>query len=219
MTEITADLVLRAYTIGFFPMAEHRDDADIFWVSPEQRGIIPLDAVHIPRKLRQTLRHNPYRVVCNRDFAGVMAGCAKGTPKRPDTWISPRIVELFTELHKAGHAHSVEVYNAEDRLVGGLYGIALGGAFFGESMFSEETDASKIALIHLIARLHHSGFTLLDTQFITPHLQQFGAIEIEREEYLDLLEKALPVDAQFYTAPDNQLALLESLLQSSSVTS
>lgn len=218
MTEITPDLVLRAYTIGFFPMAEHRTDTDIFWVCPEQRGIIPLDRVHVPRKLRHDLRHNPYRVSCDTDFEGVMRGCAAGTPKRPDTWINPKIVELFTELHRMGHAHSVEVW--DDRaLVGGLYGVAMGGAFFGESMFSRAENTSKIALIHLIARLKYSGFELLDTQFITKHLQQFGAVEIPQEEYLALLQKALAKIAVFYTAPDPQLDLVEALLQSTTVTS
>lgn len=244
MTEITPDLVLRAYTIGYFPMAEHRGDNDLFWVCPDTRGVIPLDQVHIPRKLRSALRDDVYTVTCNNDFRGVMMGCAEAKPKRHDTWISPRIMELFCELHNMGFAHSIEVWktgNGEQgtgngknsgllsvpcppspvprQLVGGLYGVALGGAFFGESMFSRETDTSKIALMHLIARLRHSKFTLLDTQFITKHLQQFGAIEISKDDYIEKLESALQVPAQFFTGSMDQDLLSAELLQPKTTTS
>ncbi len=219
MTEITPDLVLRAYTIGYFPMAEHRGDNDLFWVCPDTRGVIPLDQVHIPRKLRSALRDDAYTVTCNNDFRGVMMGCAEAKPKRHDTWISPRIMELFCELHNMGFAHSIEVWNKENKLVGGLYGVALASAFFGESMFSRETDTSKIALMHLIARLRHSKFTLLDTQFITKHLQQFGAIEISKDDYIEKLESALQMPVQFYTGSMNQDLLSAELLQPKTTTS
>lgn len=218
MTAITADLVLRAYTIGFFPMAEHREDAEIFWVSPDNRGVLPLDKVHVPTKLRNTLRHNPYHVACNRDFAAAIDACAAATPKRPDTWISPAIRALYMELHRMGYAHSIEVWEGE-ALVGGLYGVALGGAFFGESMFSRKPDTSKIALMHLVARLKHGGFTLLDTQFTTKHLEQFGTVEIPREDYLDLLQRALKVETKFFAEDMDNQALLAPLLQSSTSTS
>ncbi|TAH38300.1 MAG: leucyl/phenylalanyl-tRNA--protein transferase [Alphaproteobacteria bacterium] len=219
MTEITPDLVLRAYTIGYFPMAEHRGDNDLFWVCPDRRGIIPLDNVHIPRKLRSALRDDNHTVTCNQDFRGVLQGCAEAKPKRQDTWISPRIMELFCALHDMGFAHSIEVWNKKNQLVGGLYGVALGGAFFGESMFSRETDMSKIALMHLIARLRHSQFQLLDTQFITKHLQQFGAVEISKDEYIEKLESALQIRTRFYTGQMNQDLLLSALPQPNTVTS
>lgn len=195
---LTPELVLRAYTIGYFPMAERRSDTEIFWIAPHHRGIIPLDAVHVPRKLDKLWRHNPYRITCNTDFRATIQACAEAKPKRPDTWINPAIMDLFCQLHDLGYAHSIETWR-DGELVGGLYGVALGGAFFGESMFSREDNTSKLALLHLIARLKYSGFTLLDTQFITTHLMQFGAIEIPQEEYLNLLHDALGVPAQFYS--------------------
>ncbi len=229
MTEITPDLVLKAYTVGYFPMAESRESADILWVCPDRRGIIPLDKVHIPRKLRGILRGKDHSVTCNRDFSGVIHGCAASAPKRPDSWINPRIRDLYIELHQMGFAHSIEVWDSVDssqltvdenrQLIGGLYGVALGGAFFGESMFSAKENASKIALMHLIARLKHAGFTLLDTQFTNKHLEQFGAVEIGKLDFLRQLDEALKVPAKFYGEPDDSGSLIGALLHSSSVTS
>ncbi len=234
ITEITPDLVLKAYTVGYFPMAESRESPDILWVCPDKRGIIPLDKVHVPRKLRGVLRGADHSVTCNRDFAGVIHGCAASAPKRPDSWINPRIRDLYIELHQMGFAHSVEVWSAYStegnantcqpstvnrQLIGGLYGVALGGAFFGESMFSRAENASKIALMHLIARLKHAGFTLLDTQFTNKHLEQFGAVEIGKVDFLRQLDEALKVPAKFYGEPDDSGSLIGALLHSSSVTS
>jgi leucyl/phenylalanyl-tRNA--protein transferase len=184
---LTPELLLRAYAGGLFPMAERRDDAVLFWVSPERRGIIPLDGFHLSRRLARTVKSERYRVTLDADFAGVMAACA-GT--RPETWINGEIVRLYTALFAQGHAHSVETWDG-DTMVGGLYGVSLGGAFFGESMFSTARDASKVALVHLVAQLRRSGYTLLDTQFLTTHLAQFGAYEIPRNAYLAKLEQAL----------------------------
>ena len=157
--KLSADLLLRAYAAGIFPMAESADDPEIFWVDPERRGILPLDGCHIPHKLRRTVRHGPFEVRCDSAFEAVVRGCAEATPDRPETWINGEILQLYVELHRRGRAHSVETW-ADGELVGGLYGVSLGGAFFGESMFSRETDASKFALVHLVARLIQSGFTL-----------------------------------------------------------
>jgi leucyl/phenylalanyl-tRNA--protein transferase len=196
MTDITAELVLKAYTYGVFPMAKSRGDTDVFWVQPKLRGVIPLDQIHISRSLRKTLRRGVFEVTVNRDFAGVMAGCAESTTHRADTWINNRIIDLFNELHDAGLAHSVECW-ADGKLAGGLYGLAMGAAFFGESMFSRATDASKVALVHLAGILKAGQFTLLDTQFITDHLKQFGAIEISQKEYLAQLSAALARQGTF----------------------
>ena len=194
--KLTPDLLLRAYAAGIFPMAESADDPEIFWVDPERRGILPLDACHIPHKLRRTVRHGPFEVRCDSAFADVVRGCAEPTPDRPETWINAEILQLYVELHARGRAHSVETW-LDGELVGGLYGVALGGAFFGESMFSRATDASKVALVHLVARLIQSGFLLLDTQFTTPHLERFGVIEIPRSDYQRRLSKALAAGVQF----------------------
>jgi leucyl/phenylalanyl-tRNA---protein transferase len=221
MTDITPDLVLRAYTIGYFPMAERRQDSEIFWVCPHHRGIIPLDQVHIPRKLRRFCETHPYQITCNQDFTGVITGCAEAKPKRPDTWINPAIQALFLALHHSGHAHSIEIWEASGgnrKLMGGLYGIAMGGAFFGESMFSRADNTSKLALLHLCARLRFSGFTLLDTQFITKHLTQFGAIEIGKDDYLEMLQDALSIPAQFYSGAAD-FDWLRLLLQPNNTTS
>ncbi len=209
MTDITAELVLKAYTYGVFPMAKSRGDTDVFWVQPKLRGVIPLDRVHVPRSLRKTLRRGDFEVTVNRDFAGVMAGCAESTEHRADTWINNRIIDLFTELHDAGLAHSLETWR-EGKLVGGLYGLAMGAAFFGESMFSRATNASKVALVHLTAILKAGQFTLLDTQFITDHLKQFGAIETSQKEYLAQLSAALARQGTF--SPPLPLARLEEQL-------
>lgn len=196
MPELTPEMLLRAYSIGIFPMSESREDADIFWVDPEVRGIIPLDGFHLPRRARRMLRHNPFEVRCDSAFAEVIRLCAEKTRNRPRTWINDEIIRLYTTLHEMGHAHSVECWRG-DRLVGGLYGPAIGGAFFGESMFSREPNASKIALIHLVARLIRGRFRLFDVQFVSAHLKQFGALEIPRAKYLSLLAAALHSSAEF----------------------
>lgn len=212
MTELTADLLLRAYTVGLFPMAETADDPDLFWVDPERRGIIPLDAFHIPRSLRKTVRKGLFEIRIDTDFSGVLAGCAEVGPRRRATWINAEIVRLYTELHRRGFAHSVECWR-EDRLVGGLYGVTLGGAYFGESMFSREPDASKVALVWLVALLIRGGYTLLDTQFVTPHLARFGAVEISRGAYKRKLAAALKTQARFPRAIDPETeATLGSML-------
>ncbi|MDF1750919.1 MAG: leucyl/phenylalanyl-tRNA--protein transferase [Alphaproteobacteria bacterium] len=196
--DLTPDMLLRAYAIGVFPMAEDRDDPDLFWIDPRIRGVIPLDGFHIPKRMVKTLRSNRYRVTFDRDFEGVMDGCAEASDRRPRTWINDKILTLYTALHRMDHAHSVEVWEGE-RLIGGLYGVTLGSAYFGESMFSRERDASKIALCHLVARLTFAGFHLLDTQFVTKHLERFGAKEVPRSDYRTLLSDALNYDANFFT--------------------
>lgn len=193
---LTPAILLRAYAEGIFPMAERRGDTDLFWVSPEMRGIIPLDAFHIPRRLARTVRSNKFKVTTDMAFADVMRACAEPAPDRPESWINDEILRLYTALHAAGHAHSVECWR-DGKLVGGLYGVKLGGAFFGESMFTRERDASKVALVHLVARLRRGGFSLLDTQFLTAHLARFGTIEIPRAKYHDLLARAISHDAEF----------------------
>jgi len=186
MSEVTPALLLHAYSIGLFPMAESRNADGLHWVDPRRRGIFELNNFHISRSLSHRIRHWNYTVRTNFDFAGVVTACAN----RPETWINPLIFGLYLDLHKAGYAHSLEVWEGKD-LVGGVYGVALGAAFFGESMFSRRTDASKVALAWLMHRLRTGGFLLLDTQYITPHLQSLGAIEIDRAEYHQMLEKAL----------------------------
>ncbi|OWU85279.1 leucyl/phenylalanyl-tRNA--protein transferase [Oceanicola sp. 22II-s10i] len=190
---LTPNLLLHAYTAGIFPMAEGRDDPEIFWVDPRRRGIFPLDGFCISRSLARTLRRGDYRVTVNRDFAGVVDGCAD----RPETWINAEIARLYDALHDAGHAHSVEVRDLNGDLIGGTYGVAIGAAYFGESMFSRRRDASKIALAWLIDRLNRAGFTLFDTQFLTPHLASLGAIEISRADYQARLRDALSRHADF----------------------
>lgn len=197
---ITPELLLRAYRAGLFPMAEARDTSRIFWLDPEWRGVLPLDGFHLPQRLGRTLRTTPFHVTADHDFAGVIAGCAEPAPGREDTWINPEIEALFTALHRIGAAHSIEVWR-RGALVGGLYGVRIAGAFFGESMFSRATDASKIALVHLVARLRLGGFRLLDTQFITAHLARFGAVEIPRADYRRRLAEALDTHAEWLPAP------------------
>ncbi len=194
--EITADLLLKAYTIGVFPMAESHDSLDLHWIDPENRGILPLDKIHISRSLRKTLRKKPFEIRCNTVFPDVLEMCAATTSQRPDTWINPLIKKIYTQLHERGFAHSVECW-LDGKLVGGLYGVSLGGAFFGESMFSRRSDASKVALIHLAARLVKGNYSLLDTQFTTEHLSQFGTIEIDREIYKKCLFEAMQAPARF----------------------
>lgn len=194
---VTADLLLRAYAGGVFPMAETADDPELFWVDPELRGILPLDDFHVPRRLARTVRADRFEVTVDRDFAGVVEGCAAPAPGRENTWINVEIRRLYGELFERGHVHTVEC-RRDGRLVGGLYGVRIGGAFFGESMFSRETDASKVALVHLVARLKAGGFVLLDTQFITTHLARFGVVEIPRARYRRRLAAAIHADGHFH---------------------
>lgn len=200
--DITAQVLIKAYSCGIFPMAESAEDSALFWIEPQHRGIVPLDQVHIPRKLAKTIRSMDYVVRVDHDFEAVIDGCAASKPGRQTTWINKRIRELYRELFDEGHCHTVEVWDG-DEIVGGLYGVALGGAFFGESMFSTRRDTSKIALVYLIGRLIHGGFKLLDTQFVTEHLRQFGTIEIDRDEFHVHLEAALPLDASFDALPED----------------
>ena len=196
LLKMTPELVLRAYSAGVFPMAERADDPEVFWVDPEQRGVLPLDAFHVPKRLARTYRRQPFRITANTAFEQVMAACAEPRPTQPETWINESIHEVYCALHRRGHAHSVECWE-EDTLVGGLYGVAINAAFFGESMFSRRTDASKIALIYLVNRLKERNFHLLDTQFVTEHLRQFGAIEISRTTYHRQLAYAMSQPASF----------------------
>lgn len=198
--EITPQVLLKAYSCGIFPMAESADDPALYWIEPQHRGILPLDGVHVPRRLARTVRTTPFTVRIDADFEGTINGCAASRPGRRSTWINDRIRSLYRELFALGHCHTVEVWNGP-HLVGGLYGVALGGAFFGESMFSYERDASKIALVHLVARLVAGGFTLLDTQFVTDHLRQFGTIEVDRETFQEKLDAALKITGDFNRLP------------------
>lgn len=192
--------MLRAYAAGIFPMAETADDPSLFWVEPEIRGVIPLDRFHLPGRLARTVRSDRFEVRVDTDFEAVISACAEARPDRPETWINRRIREIFGELFKLGHVHTVECWR-ETRLVGGLYGLALGGAFFGESMFHRETDASKVALVHLVARLRHGGFRLLDAQFQTAHLAQFGTQEVPQSAYRMQLEAAVQTRADWWRWP------------------
>nr|WP_290129044.1 leucyl/phenylalanyl-tRNA--protein transferase [Hoeflea alexandrii] len=182
--------MLRAYASGLFPMADSADDPDLFWVEPELRGVLPLDAFHIPRRLARTVRQAPFEIRFNTAFDQVVAACAESVENRPSTWINSTITELYGKLHRLNHAHSVEAW-LDGELVGGLYGVSLRRAFFGESMFSRATDASKICLVHLVEKLRKRGFVLLDTQFTTEHLKRFGAIDIPRDDYSGMLAEAL----------------------------
>ena len=216
---LTPELLLQAYARGYFPMADRADDPGYYWVYPHYRGILPLDAFHLPRRLARVVRAGRFRVVADHDFPAVIDACATptGHPLRQNTWINATIRDAYIQLHRLGFAHSIECYDANGQLAGGLYGVRLGAAFFGESMFSRQTDASKVALVHLVARLRAGGFCLLDTQFVTEHLKQFGAIEIPRQEYLALLFDALPRNADFYCfGPELPPALaLQSITQMS----
>jgi leucyl/phenylalanyl-tRNA---protein transferase len=196
---VTPEFVLGAYAVGMFPMADDYHGRTIHWVEPRRRGVIPLDGFHVPRSLAKAIRRGGHEVRVDTAFAAVIRACAEPTPDRPKTWLNEELIELYVELHRRGHAHSVETWR-DGRLVGGLYGLELGGAFFGESMFSRARDASKVALVELVARLRAGGFELLDTQFLTEHLQRFGAVEISRAEYLSRLRRALPVAARFPAA-------------------
>jgi len=197
---IPSGLLVSAYSSGWFPMAV--DHGEIRWYSPDPRGVIPLDTFHVPSRLVRVIRRGNFSIAVNREFERVMRACAEAdrNDDDPGTWISEEIIESYVELHRLGLAHSVETWQ-EDRLVGGLYGVALGGAFFGESMFHHVTDASKVALAALVERMRSRGFTLLDIQWVTPHLEQFGAVEISRGKYLQLLAQALPIEATFTGEP------------------
>lgn len=198
--EITPEILLRAYALGIFPMAESADDATLYWIEPELRGVLPLNGLKVPSRLARTIRQDKFEVRVDSDFEGVINGCAASRPGRRTTWINQRIRELYAELFRRKCCHTVETW-LDGRLVGGLYGVAVGGAFFGESMFSYERDASKVALVYLAARLIYGGFTLLDTQFITDHLKQFGAQEIKRVEFQRLLSRAIQLSAGFQVLP------------------
>jgi leucyl/phenylalanyl-tRNA---protein transferase len=209
--EITPEVLLKAYACGIFPMAETAEDLSLYWIEPEHRGIIPLDRFHVPARLARTVRSDRFTVTVNRDFDAVIDGCAAPLDGRTKTWINARIRVLYRRLHERGHCHSIEVYEG-GALVGGLYGVTLGGAYFGESMFHTARDASKVALVHLVARLKAARFTLLDTQFVTDHLKTFGAIEIPRRQYHRLLEDSLRTDARFAARPfDRPISGAEAL--------
>jgi leucyl/phenylalanyl-tRNA---protein transferase len=196
VVEITPEVLLKAYACGIFPMAESADDPALYWIEPERRGIIPLDRFHVPDRLARTVRADRFAVAVDRDFDAVIDGCARPGPGRSRTWINTRIRNLYRKLYERGDCHTVEVYDG-DKLVGGLYGVSLGRAFFGESMFHTARDASKIALVHLVARLKAGRYRLLDTQFVTAHLQTFGAVELPRPAYHKLLDAALVGEADF----------------------
>jgi leucyl/phenylalanyl-tRNA--protein transferase len=216
MSELTPDILLRTYAAGIFPMAESAEDPTLFWVDPETRGILPLEKFRVSRGLQRKLRRHLFEVRCDAAFEEVVRACAAKTSERPTTWINEEIIRLYLGLHAMGHAHSVECWEGGE-LAGGLYGVCIGGAFFGESMFSRATDASKIALAHLVARLRRGGYRLLDTQFVTSHLEQFGVTEIGRGEYQAILSSALAADASFYRGPlaSEELEFRQSLTQMS----
>ena len=194
--DVTPELVIRAYRAGMFPMAESRQGARLYWLDPALRGVLPIQGFHLSRRLARTVLSDRFMVTADADFAAVIGGCAAPAAGREDSWINPEIEKLFSILHAQGVAHSIETWEG-GALVGGLYGVALGGAFFGESMFSRARDASKVALVHLVARLRRGGFTLLDSQFLTAHLAQFGAHEIPKDEYRRRLAAAMEVAARW----------------------
>lgn len=209
---LTPDLLLHAYATGIFPMAESRNDPDVFWVDPRHRGLIPLGGFHISRSLARTIRRGKFRITVDSAFEDVVEACAD----RPETWINPTILDLYAELHAQGDAHSLEVWDGSD-LAGGVYGVSLGGAFFGESMFSRQSDASKLALAYLVDRLRQGGYRLFDVQFLTPHLASLGAIEVARADYQRRLADALRYDGRFADAgpvPGPQL-LMQRMTQTS----
>ncbi len=214
--DITPEILLKAYAIGVFPMAESADDPGLFWVEPERRGVLPLGAFHLPRRLARTVRQHPFDIRIDHDFAGVIAGCAAAAEGRRKTWINARIRRLYGQLFTLGHCHTVEAWR-DGTLAGGLYGLVIGAAFFGESMFAAERDASKVALVHLVARLKLGGFSLLDTQFTTAHLKRFGALDIDRAAYQRLLDEALAGPADFHRLAGGGTA--EEVLQLVSQTS
>ncbi|UYN93174.1 MAG: leucyl/phenylalanyl-tRNA--protein transferase [Enhydrobacter sp.] len=196
MLEITPELLLQAYRIGVFPMGERREDPKLYWLDPRLRAILPLDGFHLPRRLARTIRNGAFEVAVDTAFLEVMRACAEPRPGHPESWINEPILDLYAELHSRGHGHSIEC-RRDGRLVGGLYGVTVGAAFFGESMFSRERDASKVAMVHLVARLIRGGFRLLDCQFMTEHLRSFGAIEVTRDRFRALLADAVDRTASF----------------------
>ena len=220
MYALSPETLIKAYALGVFPMAKHHDDDRIFFVDPDERGILPLNNMHLPRSLKKRIRQNPYHITVNKAFDQVIDSCRAITSTREESWINPQIRQLYCALHRLGFAHSIEAWRKDDQheLVGGLYGVALAGAFFGESMFSRATDASKITLVHLMSRLKAGGFTLLDTQFTNPHLEQFGVKEVPRDDFKLLLAEALAVDAVFPQDEDD-IAMVQSFIQASTLTS
>lgn len=198
--EITPQVLLKAYACGLFPMAESADDPGLFWLEPEQRGTLPLDQFHLPKRLARTIKQDVFEIRVSTDFQSVIDGCASSTSDRPSTWINSQIRKLYGELFDLGYCQTIEAWQG-DRLVGGLYGVNLNGAFFGESMFTRETDASKVCLAHLVARLQAGGFLLLDTQFVTEHLARFGTLELPREIYAHQLAEALQLEGDFFEFP------------------
>ncbi len=209
--------LLACYRRGVFPMADSRDDLRLFLVDPELRGLLPLDAFHIPKRLKRRIFQDPFRITFDTAFTRVIEACAEPHEARPNTWINSSIINLYSTLHRQGHAHSAECWDG-DTLVGGLYGVAIGGAFFGESMFSRADDASKIALVHLVARLIDRGYVLLDAQFYNPHLDQFGLIEVTREEFRTKLKRALKVQASFHPPPPDAQSIGSGSTGTSSIT-
>lgn len=216
MTGLTTEILLRAYASGMFPMANDRSDPTLYWIDPDMRGVLPLESFHSPRRLRRTVRSDCFTVRVDTAFRDVMEACADSSADRDTTWINDEIIDLYDALHRLGSAHSVECW-CDDELAGGLYGVSIGAAFFGESMFSRHTDASKVALVHLVARLRHGRYRLLDTQFVTKHLATFGAVEISREEYHRRLADALVHESDFYSlTPELSGAeVLQSMTQTS----
>ena len=208
--------LLACYARGVFPMAESRDDPRIFLLEPDERGVIPLDAFHLPKSLAKTVRRDVFHITVDRCFETVVRACATPAPGRDDTWINAGIESLYAEMHARGHAHSIECWK-DGALAGGLYGVRLGAAFFGESMFSRQTDASKTALVHLVARLKAGGFTLLDTQFLTGHLERFGAVAVPRAAYKAQLKDAVARSADFFALPEGLpgAQILQSITQTS----
>jgi leucyl/phenylalanyl-tRNA--protein transferase len=202
MSTITPQILLRAYAAGIFPMAESAEDNALYWVEPDERGIIPLDGLHVSHSLRKAVRRRSFEVRIDSDFAGVIAGCAAPAAGRRKTWINSRIRSLYTQLHRMGACHSVECWQ-DGKLMGGLYGVRIGAAFFGESMFSLARDASKVALVHLVARLNAGGFRMLDAQFVNPHLERLGAIALPKVTYHQMLEPALEANADFFAFKDD----------------
>ncbi len=214
---VTPEILLRAYAAGIFPMAESADDPGLHWIEPQKRGLLPLEGFHVSTKLARLVRQERYSIVVDQDFEAVIEACAAPRRETGETWINAPIRRLYGALFEAGHCHTVEVYDG-DSLVGGLYGLALGSAFFGESMFHRARDCSKLALIHLVARLRAGGFALLDTQFVTEHLRQFGAIEVPRRAYRQLLDKALEREANFHVWPPGGPPRIEDVLAAATGT-
>jgi leucyl/phenylalanyl-tRNA--protein transferase len=210
MIRLDSDLLLRAYAAGIFPMADSADSDEVYWVDPEERGILPLDGFHLPSRLRRTLRADIFEIRCDHDFTGVMRGCAAATAARPKTWINEELIQIYSDLFRGGHAHCVESWQ-DGTMVGGLYGVTMGGVFFGESMFSRVTDASKAALAHLVARLRLGRYALLDVQFVTPHLKRFGAVAIPRASYRRLLASGLRSRATWDGDPLNGAGVVMAL--------